>query len=137
MLFNSEMVSDRVGHAAEYLRLFVQFNFAVVLIGRAEEKAVLTLFEPAHKALAVHEGQNDVAVAVVAQPFDDEQILVGDLAGHCVPREAREEGRKWPWRQQCMQIQRWAPVFLGRGRKAGIVLFVHGPTLRRWSPGAR
>ena len=47
----------------------------------------------ADKALTVHEGQNDVAVGIIARALDDEQVIVKDVRfDHRVAGVAREEG---------------------------------------------
>lgn len=105
MLFDPEMVSDRVSDAPEYLRLFVKFYFGVSVVGRAKEKTAFAPFKSAHQALPVHEGEDDLAVAILSEPLDDEQVLVTDVRlDHRIAGEASEEGKERPWRQQIMQI---------------------------------
>jgi len=115
MLFDTEMVSDGMHDASEYLRLIVHFDFAVMLIGRAEEETILAALEPSDNSLAVYEGEDYMAVAVVAAPLNYEQIIVKDIRlDHRVAGEARKEGVARPRREQVMQIESGTAVFLRR-----------------------
>lgn len=92
--------------SAKYLGFFVQFDLAVSAICRAKEQTAVASLKPSNQTLAINEGKDDLAVAVVAQAFDHEQILIADVRfDHRVAGEASEEGKARPWRQQVMQVE--------------------------------